>query len=295
MEPEFNTKVSIAFYGGDADRSVLNVYDYSRSLYGLARTTAILAEFYKSGRIIHKAPASSVDFFVSAAEQGSFKQSLHAAIVGGICVATFDTFLNRAVDKWLPSPDKTEELLLAEERKQTALLEQLLAERHPDTEDAQDADAFIAAHEKEMTVLRSITANSFVDIFRPVGRTAEYSRIFTGESKEHLPSKIVTPSTAAIIESDRLDTTLRTINARVTGFTRGTKRGVCFSDKLGHGFNFEYRGKEDKLPVRDIFSWSQYEQEDIILEGNFVYFFDGEIKKMIVYYADKAVRSVDAG
>ena len=113
--------------------------------------------------------------------------------------------------------------------------------------------------------------------------------MFAG-SKE-LPTEVVTPRTAALLESDRLDPEIRTISARVTGFTRSSKKGVCFSQNMGRGFKFEYAGKEGNLPSRDIFSWSQYEQKDIILEGQFVYFFDGGIKKMIVLFANKAAGS----
>ncbi len=289
-------------------------------MQGLARTASILAEYYVSGRVIHQATSSSVDFLIYAPTAGSFKQELRAAIAGGIIVAGFETFFGVVIDQWLPAPDPAQEAMLAEEKKQTDLLRSIdsrlafssytfekrlpglptlgmpgvpaspaspSAPSAPELLSVPDKQSVIEElnkhHAKELTVLRSITSNSFVDIFRPVGDTVEYSQIRVGSHKR--PSKTITPTTKAIIRSDELDETPRTIRARVTGFTRGTKRGVVFSEALGHGFRFEYRGKETNLPKRDIFSWSQYNQEDIILEGNFVYFFDGKIKKMLVYYA----------
>ncbi len=292
------TEIEVAYFGGMARQNRLDIYDYSRSISGVARLAAILAEFYVSGRVISQAPSSSVDFYISAAEQGSFKQTLAGAIIGGICVSSFDVVFSRILNRWLPEPDANAELIIAEQKKQTEILEKVLAQLSVDVVNGQSddvvvADKFLEEKEKELSVLRSITANSFKDVFRPVGRSCEYSTVRAGSGRP--PSKFVSPRTAAIIESDRHDNRVRTINARVTGFTRGSKKGLCFSEALGHGFRFEYKGVEGKLPDRDIFSWSQFEQEEIVMEGSFVYFFDGGIKKFLVYFASKKDGSSSTG
>lgn len=295
MVDQLFPQVGVVYHGRAAASSRIDVYDYSRAIYGLSRSAAILAEYYKTGKVIAKAPASTVQFYVEAAEQGSFKQALAAAAIGGICAAPFGPFFTRVVDDWLPTPDIVAEQELAAQNETNELLQQIIERmdraENPELSAEEDflAEEFIKKNEKDLNVLRSILAGSFSQIFRPVGRSAEYSNIYGSREKgPEEPTKLVTPTTAALIEADNLDEKIRTINARVTRFTRGSKTGLCFSEEFGHGFRFEYKGKNEKLPTRDIFSYSQYEQEDIIMEGQFVYYFDGKIKKFIVYYAQKA-------
>lgn len=290
----FPVKVGIQYSGGVSDQALVDVYDYSKAIYGFARTAAILSEYYSTSKIISRAPSASVDFYVEAAEEGSFKQAIAAGAFAGIISAPFAPFFTRVLDSWLPTPDPVAERQLAEQIKTNELLEKLLTEEQPatvrQTAEETEIDSLLKEKEPEFNVLRSILSGSFADVFRPIERGgSRYARIF-GESDgaPKPPSKLITPITVRLIESERVDEEIRTINARVTGFTRGSKTGYCSSEKLGHGFRFEYKGEEDNLPARDIFSWSQYEQKEIIMEGQFVYYFDGKIKKFIVYFAQQA-------
>ena len=59
-----------------------------------------------------------------------------------------------------------------------------------------------------------------------------------------------------------------------------------FSKEMGRGFRFQYMGAE-KLPKEDDFSWSQFKQEEIHVEGQFTRFFDGKIKNLLVYHVSQ--------
>ena len=107
--------------------------------------------------------------------------------------------------------------------------------------------------------------------------------IATGEREK--PIGVVTPAGLALIQSDQRDNKMTTLTGVVGGFSRGSKTGTMFSPELGRGFRFEYMGAE-KLAKQDNFSWSQYTQREIQVDGEFIFFFDGTIKKMLIYHAE---------
>lgn len=135
-----------------------------------------------------------------------------------------------------------------------------------------------------MDVLRSITSTSFRNTFRPIGRSADIATITRDEDRK--PIGAVNQATLDLLDVDRFDDNTVTIKGRVNAFSRSSKTGIAFSDEMGRGFRFEYKG-EGRLPREDIFSYSQYYGREIILHGQFVRFFDDTIKKFLVYEANK--------
>ncbi|MHA1164940.1 MAG: DUF7946 domain-containing protein, partial [Alphaproteobacteria bacterium] len=102
---EEESNFSLTFYGLDADQHRLDLYDAGVSSRGFARTLAILGHYYITGEIISHAPRSDLKLYVIAHEEGSFKQNVLAAAVGGIIATSFGDFAGRLLDSWIPNPN----------------------------------------------------------------------------------------------------------------------------------------------------------------------------------------------
>lgn len=277
-------KFQVVYIGGTADQGLLDFYDGSTSYRGLARTLALLGHYYGTGEIISKAPFSKADLYLLPPEEGSFKQTVLVSIATAVITVPFTVFTQEAIQSWFPSSDPQLQVLIDATRAQNEILEAQLSDTERANLYAQRtaAKAEVAKRKDEIDVIRSITAESFKSIFRPVGRSVSNMVISAG--KENAPIGAVSPFTVGLIDSDTRNPARVGLVGTVTAFSRNSKTGVIFSEEIGRGFRFEFMGAE-RLKKEDVFSWSQFRQAKIYVEGEWVYFFDGTIKKFLVYHA----------
>jgi hypothetical protein len=277
--------ISLIFYGGDAAKNRLDLYDASISYEGLARTLAIIGHFYLKQEIIVKAPNSAMPLYLVPPEEGSLKQNIIAGIVSGLVVAgvsvPFTVFATRLIESWVPSssnPDMQKIIRLLEEQnsllRKDAGLPKLPDKREVDQDNA--AKKFIKDHNKELQIVRSVTSQSFKKIYRPVeAKSANQIGLVGGLG--HKPRAVVDKEVLGRIEADEVDTNSTIVMAIVNSFSRSSKTGIVFSRDYMMGFRIEYSAK-GRLPSEDDFSWSQFRQKPIRMTGRFVRFFDGKIK-----------------
>lgn len=282
----------LTFDGGLAAEGTLDFYDASISNYGLARTLAIVGHYYSTGEIIAQAPRSGAKVFITVPEDGSFKQTIIAATVAGVIAAPFTVFASRILEDWIPKsedPQLKQIIELLKEQNEILRKEHGLPPDQTENEKQQSAivDEHVRRNADEIQVLRSVTSNSFRNIFRPVGRSARTLAITSGPYQR--PIRSADPSVVARIESERIDQDTIIIHGIVNSFSRSSKTGVMMSDDLGRGFRFQYEHPE-RLPREDIFSWSQYYGREIRVTGRFVRFYDGNIKKMLIYSAEPVLK-----
>ncbi len=281
----------LAFFGGDADKNRVDMYDASASFYGFSRTIAILGHYYSTGKVNAHAPKSEVSVFLETSEDGSFKQTVMAAAVSAVVSTPLAVFITRAMDTWIPAPDSETQQIIDLLKEQNELLKrQSSSSTTPEQsaekmkQEVKKADEFITSNRDQLDVLRSVTANSFKDIFRPVGKSVGIVGITSGETR--FPIGAVNPRALSLIEADRPDEEYIFIVGVVNSFSRSSKSGVMFAPDLGRGFRFEFRTSK-KLPPEDDFSWSQYYQRPIRVSGRFVRFFDGKIKKFLADHVER--------
>lgn len=195
--------------------------------------------------------------------------------------APFVTFIDHTVRSWLPPGDsQTERLIEALTENNSLLREKLSESKDPGGEIVEE---HLDKNNDKIQVMRSITSQSFRNIFRPIGRSADSVSILSGRQEK--PTAVVTPNILARLEADKVDADEVGIVGTVNSFSRSSKTGIMFSPELGRGFRFEVKQK-DPLPRRDAFSYSQYYGRPIRIVGRFVRFFDGNIKKFIVSFAE---------
>lgn len=277
------SKFQLSYFGREAELNRLSLYDASASFYGFSRTVAILGHYYSTGKINAHAPRSEVEVFLEAAEQGSYKQTIIAAAISAVVSVPLTIFITRAIDNWIPQEDAQTQQIIDLLTEQNRLLRGDVP-RDDEREFVEKADEFIAENRDQIDVLRSVTANSFKDIFRPVGRSADFVGISRFDSDD--PIGAVNQRALSLIQADRPDDDVIVIVGVVNSFSRSSKTGVMFSREIGRGFRFEYK-LPGRVPAEDDFSWSQYYQRPIRVRGRFVKFYDGKIKKLIVYEAER--------
>ena len=282
------SKFTLFFDGGLAAEGRLDLYDASQSYYGLARVLAILGHYYGHGKIIGQAPSADMELYLSSVQEGSFKQTILAGTVGAVMAAPFVSFVDYTVKSWLPSPDSDIKKIvnLLEEQNQILRSQRGLSKDKTPDEKANENTIkdFNHEHRTEIDVLRSVTANSFRKIFRPVGRSAHFGGILAGPTDT--PIGVLDAAGVQLMETDFPDNTQQRVVGVVNSFSRSSKTGIAFSQQIGRGFRFEYVG-ETELKRRDIFSWSQYYGLEIAMLGTFVRFFDKTIKRFDVISAEK--------
>jgi len=286
-EPQYN-RFQLTYFGRLAEGKRLDMYDGAASFYGFARTAAILGHFYATGNINAHAPRSEAKVFLEPAEEGSYKQVIAVAVLTAVVSVPLTLFLGRIMDSWLPTEDAQAAQIIAllEESNRLKRIELqsrgVAADDSP--EEIEEVDQFIERNKDKLDVLRSITSVAFKDIFRPVGRSADYVSVSRGPAEA--PIGVINQRALQLLQADRPDDEVSTVVGVVSSFSRGAKTGVLFSRDMGRSFRFEYDSKE-KLPPEDDFSWSQYYQRPIRLRGRFVRFYDGKIKKLIVYSVER--------
>ncbi len=292
--------ISFLYYGGDADHNQINFYDASVSYEGAARTLAIIGHYYLKQDIIIKAPNSAMPLFLTPPEEGSFKQTIVAGVVTGLIVTgisvPFTIFTTRLINNWIPqasSPEQLRIIQLLEEQNALLRRQQGLPQKSSDKEKAQEqaADKFIKEHEKDLQVVRSVTSQSFKKIYRPIAtNSVKHMGIIGGGGS---PSRSVVDSVILErIQADELDDKDVIVMGVVSSFSRGSKTGVVFSNDYIAGFRIEY-AVGGKLPREDDFSWSQYSGKPIKMRGRFVRFFDGKVKKLLVYNVERVTHQPD--
>jgi hypothetical protein len=272
---------SLLYQGRVADQKMLDLYDASRSYYGFARVISVLGHYYSTGEIIAQAPKANIELYIGVPTEGSFKQTVYATVVGTVIAQPFTTFVDHTIRSWLPSPNSemTRVIQLLEEQNRI-----LRGASTPAPPPASPPTAMAPDHKTKLDVIRSITSNSFREIFRPVGRSANSVGILAGSDQR--PVGVVDQETLALIESDHPDENESIVEGVVNSFSRSSLTGIIFSQEIGRGFRFEYVG-ETKLPRGDIFSWSQYSGRRIKARGRFIKYFDTTIKKFEIYDVER--------
>jgi hypothetical protein len=288
--------ISLIYYGGDADRNRLNLYDASHSYEGLARTLAILGHYYLTQEIIYKAPQSMMPLYLVPPESGSYKQQIIVGVVIAALGTPFVTFADRVIDYWIPSPDsiqrdKVIDLLI----EQNNLLRQSLGlpknQTQQEKEQVKVAEEFISKNEEDIAKLRKITSQSFKQIFRPIETgSAEHMGIIGGSSRP--PKKVVDREVLALIEADTVDQSTFVVMGVVNSFNTVTKTGSIFSRDFDASIRIEY-DFNGRLPRGDDFSWSQLNGKPIRMSGNFVRYFDGNVKKLLVRHVERVTDQLD--
>jgi hypothetical protein len=293
------TTVPLIYFGADADENKLNFYDASASFEGAARTLAILGHYYLKQEIIVKAPNSAMPLFYVPPQAGSLKQDIIAGAAGGLIVlgvsVPFTIFATRVIDSWIPPPASPELLQMVELLKeQNALLRRKMPLGGDKTsEEAQEVsvDAFIKEKEKDLLVVRSVVSQSFKKIYRPISSgSANHIGIVGGQSEA--PTKVVDREILGRIEADAVDDRDIIVMGVVSSFSRGSKSGVIYSHDYMARFRVEYVA-DGKLPREDDFSWSQFSGKPIKMFGKFVRFFDGKVKKLLVYRVERVTNESD--
>ena len=279
----------LEFYGGLADRHELDLYDAGRSIEGLGRTVSILAHYFQTGIVISQAPRSQAYVSLRTPIAGSFVVEVAIAVVGGAISAPIVLYLNHVFGQWLPGGRAADQSRIQRLQAELTIqgerldgLQKAIAQRDRVDEIASQLDEvkqFIASNKTEHDVIRSITSNSFADIYRPIGRSAEYAAMY-GDSPGAYAGVVDKP-TVDLLETEIPDPQITQVIAVVDAFARKSKRGTAFSKQMGRGFRFHY-GQMGKLGEQDDFSWSQYEQKPLLMTGRFYYFFDGSIKRLEV-------------
>lgn len=281
--------IRLVFYGGAARHHELDLYDAGRSIEGLGRTLSILAHYYQTEKVLSQAPYSNAIVNIRAPRAGSFWIEVAVTVTGGIISAPIVLYLNQVMTQWMPGGAAADQARIRRLESQIAIqgeridgLRTALDQRDRIDEVAQQVQEvrrFIAANQNEHDVMRSITSNSFTDIYRPVGRSADYALMYGDQPGAY--TGVADPEAVAALESETPDRDMVTVVAVVDAFARKSKRGTAFSKELGRGFRFHY-SQMGKLGDQDDFSWSQYEQKTLRMSGRFYRFFDGSIKRLEV-------------
>ncbi|MBP2312430.1 hypothetical protein [Azospirillum soli] len=285
-------RITLIFDGGMASYGRLDLYDASTSMLGAARVFSILGHYYQTGRIISKAPKSLADVYIEPAEDGSFRQQIIIGVTTAMITAPFTIFAERIFDNWFPKPNDEMQQVIDLLREQNKILkgQQKVSEKKDaiEREQKRSVDQFIEGHATEIHVIRSIVAKSTKDMFRPVGRSAEYLAITRG-SQRHPISALGVEGVRQLeysIQDEKVSTVVGVVNA----FSRSSKSGALFSPELERGMLFSY-DHQGTLPAGDDFSWSQYTRRPLEFRGRYERFFDGSVKRFWVHQTNR----VEAG
>ena len=292
--------IRLEFYGGISTEHELDLYDAGRSIEGLGRTLRILGHFYENGKILSQAPYSSAIINLRPPRAGSVIIEVAISVASSIITAPIVLYMNEVMTKWLPGGSEADKSRIRNLEGQLAIqseridgLEAAVAQRDRIDEVAEqvaEVRQFIANNLKEHDVMRSIASNSFSDIYRPVGRSADFALLY-GDSPGAYTG-VADVETVAQLESEVADPDITVVAATVDAFARKSKRGTAFSKQLGRGFRFHY-GQMGKLGEQDDFSWSQYEQQPLLMTGRFYRFFDGSIKRLEVTAVERISREIE--
>ena len=288
----------LQFFGKLARRNEIDLYDGGRAIEGLGRTVSILSHYYQTGKIISQAPSSRASVNLRPPQAGSFIIEVIVNATGAIVAAPVIIYLNQVFGQWLPGGSAADKARVKRLESQLAIqgerldgLQRALENREKLDElttEVKEVRRFIAANQIEHDVLRSITSTSFNDIYRPIGRSADYALIHG-----NLPGAyagVVDQEAVAQLETEIPDDHTSEVVAIVDAFARRSKRGTAFSKVLGRGFRFHY-GQMGKLGEEDDFSWSQFRQRPVRMTGRFFYFFDGSIKRLEVTAVERIEHS----
>ncbi len=284
--------------GGSLLIHQIDLYDAGRSIEGLGRTVSIVSHFYQTGKIISQAPSAQTTVNLIPPQAGSFLIEIVVATTGAVVSAPVVLYINHLFNQWLPGGRAADEARARRLETQLAIqherIEGLrLAMEQRDRAAAAEAELaqvrqFIAENQKEHDVMRSITAGSFNDIYRPIGRSADYALLYGNYAGAY--AGVADAEAVAQLETEIPAEETATVVAVVDAFARRSKRGTAFSASLGRGFRFHY-GQMGTLGSEDDFSWSQFKQLPVLMTGRFYYFFDGSVKRLEV----TSVERIDTG
>lgn len=279
----------LEFYGGMATRHELDLYDAGRSIEGLGRTVSILAHYLQTGKVISQAPASKAYVSLRAPQAGSFIVEVMVGVTAATISVPITLYLTHIFNQWLPGGSAADKARIARLQAESAIQRERLdgLQRAIDQRDKMDQvsndlaqlRAFIEVNQKEHDVMRSITSNSFLDIYRPIGRSATHAVAYGDAPGAY--AGVVDEPTVALLDTEIADPDVSVVIATVDAFARKSKRGTAFSKHLGRGFRFHY-GQMGKLSEQDDFSWSQYQQKPVRMTGRFYRFYDKSIKRLEV-------------
>lgn len=284
----------LEFYGGMAARHELDLYDAGRSIEGLGRTVSILAHYLQTGKVISQAPASKAYVSLRAPQAGSFIVEVLVGVTTATITIPITLYLTHMFNQWLPGGSAADQARIARLQAESAIQQERLDGLQRAIEQRDRVDqvsnevaqlrAFIEANQKEHDVMRSITSNSFLDIYRPIGRSATHAVTYGDYPGAY--AGVVDEPTVALLDTEIADPDVSVVIATVDAFARKSKRGTAFSKHLGRGFRFHY-GQMGKLGEQDDFSWSQYQQKPLRMTGRFYRFYDKSIKRLEVMSVER--------
>lgn len=287
--------LELSFFGRQADDGQIDLYDAGRCVTGLGRTVAILAEFYQSGRIIVQAPSSAPQINLFAPKRGSFTLDVSANVAGALISVPFVLYLNYVFQQWIPGNNaeqgrKLERLRnrLAVQEARSETLEKILLAKASQGDlgiQLEQVRKFIEARDTEHAVLRSITARSFAEVFRPIGRSADFATVAAPDLRAY--GGIIDKQGVDELDMDIADEDMSEVRAVVTAFSTNSKTGVALSPEMGRGFRFSAKSM-GKIGAEDDFSWSQYRALPVFMTGRFYRFFDGSIKRLEVVAVERS-------
>jgi hypothetical protein len=279
----------LEFYGGMATRHELDLYDAGRSIEGLGRTVSILAHYLQTGKVISQAPASKAYVSLRPPQSGSFVIEVLVGVTSATLAVPITLYITHVFNQWLPGGSAADKARIARLQSEIAIqrerldgLERAIDQRDRVDEVSQEVEqlkSFVKENQKEHDVIRSITSNSFLDIYRPIGRSATHAVAYGDRPGAY--AGVVDEPTVALLDTEIADADITTVAATVDAFSRKSKRGTAFSAELGRGFRFHY-GQMGKLGSQDDFSWSQYQQKPVLMTGRFHRFYDKSIKRLEV-------------
>lgn len=292
--------IRLEFYGGIAREHELDLYDAGRCIEGLGRTLSILGHYYQNEKVLSQAPYSSAIVNLRAPRAGSVVIEVVIGVTSAVISAPIVLYLNQVMSQWLPGGSAADQARVKRLENELAIqseridgLKTAIAQRdrvEEVAEQVREVKRFIAEKQSEHDVMRSIASNSFADIYRPVGRSADYAMIYGDAPGAY--TGVADIATVSQLESELRDPATVTIAATVDAFARKSKRGTAFSKTLGRGFRFHY-GQMGTLGEQDDFSWSQYEQQPLLMTGRFYRFFDGSIKRLEVTSVERISREIE--
>jgi hypothetical protein len=221
---------------------------------------------------------------------GSFKQQIIVTVLGRILAVPFVIFQERVIESWIPSSDSVQRDKIIELlTEQNALLRQSMGLTNAPTKEEKKqveiADNFIREEKEDIATLRKVTSHSFRQIFRPIDTGSDENIGIIG-GLGHNPGIVVDKNVLALIESDTVDQAVIIMMGVVNSFNRVTKTGNVFSRDYDTSIRIEY-DFDGKLPRGDDFSWSQLNGKPIRMSGNFVRYFDGNVKKLLVRHVER--------
>lgn len=240
-------QIEISYYGGDADRHILDLYDAGRALYGAARFIYTLENFRVSGLIVERATSARVKFELEATEMGCFTFSINNIIAAigpeqavKILNVPFTALLSWITKKMLGDDKKQALEIEREKTMQTALsgmrdvalgmqdvVTKAIASKDASEERQQEliknySKELEAIPETRLKALSSKLRPSLVDMARPTSSDAAY---MTFSVNKGAPLLYMDERTVEKLQGNSVDDVPELINGKIIQYNIETGWG----------------------------------------------------------------------